>query len=346
LNSSFDVLGIGLNATDTLLLLPEFPPYAGKVPFSEEILSPGGQVATAIVSCARLGLRTRYIGTIGDDLRGKIQWESLDGTGVDVSRVIVRDGCPNQTAYILIDQRTGERTVLWQRASSLRLTPDDIRAEDIISSRLLHIDGYDTEAAAKAAGIARTAGIPVSLDVDTVYPGFEPVMARIDYLVASSTWPGKWTGETDPFVALQRIQREYGMKVAAMTLGEYGAMALYEGKFVYSPAFHVHCADTTGAGDAFHGGFCFAMLKGMPMREALDFSNATAALNCTAIGARGHIATVQEVDDLLALAEAGNVTRHIDPEIASRCDLGKAVNNSKPRAGKLLARSTVSHRAD
>jgi fructose-1-phosphate kinase PfkB-like protein len=135
--------------------------------------------------------------------------------------------------------------------------------------------------------------------------------------------------------------------VAAMTLGEYGAMALYEGKFVYSPAFHVHCADTTGAGDAFHGGFCFAMLEGMPLRETLDFSNAMAALNCTAIGARGHIATRQQVDDLLALAKAGKVTRHVDQEIADRCSSGTALTDkATARSGKVLARAAISQQAD
>jgi sulfofructose kinase len=319
LSPTFDVLGIGLNATDTLLLLPEFPPYAGKIPFTEEIVSPGGQVATAIVSCARLGLRSRYIGTIGDDLRGRIQWDSLEATGVDVSGIIVREGCPNQTAYILIDQRTGERTVLWQRPPCLRLSPDDIKAEDIRGARMLHLDGYDTDAAARAASLARAAGIPVSLDVDTPYPHFEAVLKNVDYLVASSTWPGRWTGEADPFVALERLQKEFGFTIAAMTLGEYGSLALRDGRFVYSPAFGVHCTDTTGAGDAFHGGFCFAMLEGMPLEEALQFSNAAAALNCTAIGARGHIATKKEIDDLLALAAAGKVSRHIDQEIADRC---------------------------
>jgi sulfofructose kinase len=319
LTHSFDVLGIGLNATDTLLILPEFPPYAGKVPFKEEILSPGGQVATAIVACAKLGLKARYIGTVGDDLRGKIQWESLENTGVDVSRVIVREGCPNQTAYILIDQRTGERTVLWQRPQCLRLTPDDIRSEDIVSSRMLHIDGYDTDAAAKAASIARRAGIPVSLDVDTLYPNFDAVLRNVDYLVASSVWPAKWTGDSDPFIALERLQREFHFKIAAMTLGEYGSMALCKGRFYYSPAFQVSCADTTGAGDAFHGGFCYAMLKGLPLLDALDFSSATAALNCTAIGARGHIPGLREVEDLMQLASAGKVGRRIDQEIADRC---------------------------
>ena len=189
--SNFDVVGIGLNATDTLLLVQEFPPYAGKVPFDRELLSPGGQVATAMVSCSRLGLRAKYIGTVGDDLRGDIQRQSLEGTGVDISSVIVRQNCPNQTAYIIIDERTGERTVLWQRADGLRLSPDEIQEADISTARMLHIDGFDIDAAAHAAAIARKHNVPVSIDVDTVYPGFEAVLKNVDYLVAGSGWPAK-----------------------------------------------------------------------------------------------------------------------------------------------------------
>lgn len=318
---SCDVLGIGLNATDTLLLVREFPPYAGKVPFERELLSPGGQVATAVVACARLGLRTRYIGTIGDDLRGNIQRESLEGTGVDTSSVIVRAGCPNQTAYIIIDERTGERTVLWQRAECLRLLPSEIRSDDIAGTKLLHIDGYDIDAAAYAASVARHHGIPVSLDVDTIYPGFDSVLKHVDYLVAGSGWPAKWTGKSDPFAALAELQRQYGMRLAAMTLGDEGALALFENRWFYSPAFEVHCVDTTGAGDAFHGAFCYAMLAGMDMQAALEFSNAAAALNCTAIGARGHIPFRDEVDALLSAAASGAVQRREATHIAERCSL-------------------------
>ena len=314
-----DVLGIGLNATDTLILVREFPPYAGKVAFDRELLSPGGQVATAIVACARLGLRTQYIGTIGDDLRGKIQRESLEGTGVDTSGVTVREGCPNQTAYIIIDERTGERTVLWQRFECLRLTPADIRPEDVRNTRLLHIDGYDIEAAVFAASTAHASGVPVSLDVDTLYPGFESVLRYVDYLVAGSGWPEKWTGELDPFLALRMLQSEFGCRVSAMTLGDYGALAYAEGTWTYSPAFEVTCADTTGAGDVFHGAFCYAMLESMPMQQALDFSNAAAALNCTAVGARGHVPVHAEVKALLTAAAEGRGKRRCDPDIADRC---------------------------
>jgi sulfofructose kinase len=299
----FDVVGVGLNATDTLLIVPHFPAYAGKVPFQEEFLSPGGQVASAMVACARLGLRTKYIGSIGDDQRGQIQIESLRGTGVNLDHVQLRKGCANQSAYIIIDRSTGERTVLWRRDECLRIQPEEIIEEQIACARLLHIDGHDTPAVARAAEIARRHAIPVTVDVDTIYHGFDRVLPNVDYLIASSEFPTAWTGETDPFRALETIQNEYGMRVAAMTLGAHGALAREDGKYHYSPAFVVNCVDTTGAGDVFHGAFCYAVLQGLPMCQALDFSNAMAALNCTALGARGGISGLEEVRALMARAE-------------------------------------------
>ena len=319
MSPNFDVLGIGLNATDTLLLVPEYPAYTGKVAFHSERLSPGGQVATAIVTCATLGLRSRYIGTVGDDLRGHMQQESLSGSGVDISSLIVRENCPNQTAYIIIDERSGERTVLWQRAECLRLRPEEIRPADILDARLLHLDGYDVEAARFAASTARQHGIPVSLDVDTVYPGFEVVLQHVDYLVAGSGWPERWTGEADPFAALGCLARQFPLRITAMTLGDSGALALADGRWFYSPAFQVACLDTTGAGDAFHGAFCCAMVEGLALPQALDFANAAAALNCTALGARGHIPTRSDVNALLAGAQAGTVLRRTLPGMAERC---------------------------
>jgi sulfofructose kinase len=316
--AEIDLLGIGLNATDTLLIVDEFPPYAGKVPLRQELMSPGGQVATAVVTCAKLGLKTQYLGTIGDDLRGQIQRESLEGTGVDTSGLIVRKGAPNQTGFIIIDTRTGERTVLWQRVDALRLEKSDIHIEHILAARMLHIDGYDTEAAAYAAEIAQSHDIPVSLDVDTVYPDFERVLKHVDILVASSSWPRNWTGEDDPFRALGMLQAEYGFRVASMTLGQYGSLSLEGGVWEYSPAFEVHCVDTTGAGDVFHGALCYARLRSMSAQSALVFANAAAAINCTAIGARGHIPTLAEVDAFLLQSSRGAIKRHASEEIEER----------------------------
>jgi sulfofructose kinase len=309
----FDVVGVGLNATDTLILLPRFPAYGGKVPFEREVLSPGGQVASAMVTCAKLGLRAKYIGTLGDDERGAIQLESLRASGLNLDHVEIRRNCPNQSAYILVDQATGERTVLWRRDDCLRIDPASLTAEKIACARLLHIDGHDTAAVARAAEIARRHQIAVTVDVDTIYPSFDRVLPNVDYLVASSEFPSRWTREPDPFRALTMLQDEYGMRVAAMTLGAHGALARVDGQFIYSPAFVVDCVDTTGAGDVFHGAFCYAVLQSMPVREALEFSNAMAALNCTSLGARGGITTLEKAQALIRSAE-----RRVNPDFQLR----------------------------
>ncbi len=313
----FDLVGIGLNATDTLILVSHFPAYAGKAPIDAEMLSPGGQVASALVTVAKLGKRVKYIGTVGDDERGRVQLASLNETGIDLSDVEVRANCANQTAYIIIDQSTGERTVFWARPDCLRLEPESITPEKIAGARMLHIDGHDTPAVEKAATIARGLGIPVSVDVDTIYHGFDRVLTQVDYLVASSEFPAQWTTERDPFRALEMIQNEYKMKVAAMTLGAHGALARVDGKFYYSPAFVVNCVDTTGAGDVFHGAFCYAVLVGMPMRETLDFANAMGALNCTRIGARGGIATLSEAHALIERARNSSEARRSHHDFAA-----------------------------
>jgi sulfofructose kinase len=154
--------------------------------------------------------------------------------------------------------------------------------------------------------------------VDTIYPEFDRVLRNVDYLVASSVWPRRWTGLADPFDALTELKREYGFRVAAMTLGQDGALAFADGEWTYSAGFDVDCVDTTGAGDVFHGAFCFAILQNMSQHmdlgAALEFSNAAAALNCTALGARGHIGSLGEVRALIASGGG----RHISEAVSER----------------------------
>jgi sulfofructose kinase len=310
----FDVAGIGLNATDTVILMPRFPEYAGKIAFHRELIMPGGQVATAMLTCARLGLKAKYIGTVGDDERGRIQLESLQSSGINLEDVEVRRNCPNQTAYILIDERTGERTVIWKRDDCLRLKPESIRDEMITCARMLHVDGTDSEACARAAEIARANKIPVTVDVDTVYAGFERVLPFVDYLIASSEFPSRWMKEPDPIRALEQLQDKYRIPVVGMTLGSFGALVRTQDQLIYSPGFEVNCVDTTGAGDVFHGAFCYSVLQNKSMREVLEFSNAMAALNCTALGARGGIATLSEVLALMQRSQHGG--RRVHPDFA------------------------------
>jgi len=318
---AFDLAGVGLNATDTLVIVERYPPCGGKVPIEAEFTSPGGQVATALATAAKLGLRVKYIGSVGDDERGRIQMATLRESGMNLDDVEIRPNCPNQSAYIVIDRASGERTIFWNRPDCLRIEPARITAEKIACARMLHIDGHDTPAVEQAARFAHERGIPVSLDVDTIYTGLDRVLGLVDFLVASTEFPARWTGESDPFRALEILQTRFAMKVAAMTLGADGALARVVAggvdEYIYSPGFVVNAVDTTGAGDVFHGAFCYSVLSGATMRETLEFSNAMAALNCLHLGARGGIATAAEAHRLMEEASLHTGGRRSNPDFAT-----------------------------
>jgi sulfofructose kinase len=293
-----DVAGVGLNATDTIIRLPHFPAFNSKVEFRSSEVLPGGQVASALVACSKWGLKTRYAGKIGDDSFGELQREEMERAGVE-SHWVVAPSCQSQSSFILVDERNGERTVLWKRDPRLELLPSEIRREWVVRSKLLHVDGHDCAGAATAARWAREASIPVVADLDNVYPGVEALLKNVDYLISSREFPARLTGEQDLMVSLRSLSTRFGCRVVAATLGEDGVLAWDGSKFHYCPAFEINAIDTTGAGDIFHAGFAYAHIRGWDLARALEFSCAAAGLACTAPGARGGIASVHRIEDLI-----------------------------------------------
>lgn len=297
-----DVVGVGLNATDTLIRLPHFPVFDSKVEFFSAEVLPGGQVASAMVACQFWGLRTRYIGKIGDDRGAQLQRDAFERAGVE-ARLLSVPRCRSQEAFILVDQPTGERTILWRRDARLTMRPEELQREWILGARVLHVDGHDTTAAVTAARWARAAGMVVSADIDDLYPGVEDLLESVDYLFASRDFPSRLTGEPDLLAALPAIWQRFGCRVAGATLGRDGALAWDGKRFHYSPAYRVETVDTTGAGDIFHGGIVYALVRAWPLARTLEFSCAAAALNCTALGARGGIRPFAEIERFLRDAQ-------------------------------------------
>ncbi len=293
-----DVVGVGLNATDTLIRVPRFPALDSKLEFTSAVVGAGGQVASALVACQFWGLRTRYVGKVGDDAAAELQRAEFACAGVEAHLVSV-PGCASQAAYILIDETCGERTILWKRDPRLAVRPEEVDREWIVRARALLVDGHDTAAAAAAARWAREAGIPVIADIDNLYPGIEALLENVNYLLASREFPARLTEEADLFASLPAIHSEYHSLVAGVTLGKQGALAWDGARFHYAPAYRVDAVDTTGAGDIFHGAFVYSIVQGWPPPRALDFSCAAAGLNCTAVGARGGIAPLAEIERLM-----------------------------------------------
>ncbi len=300
-NKPYDAVALGLNAIDHVIVVPHFPEFNSKVKFNSHHLTAGGQCATAMVALARLGLRSRYIGKIGDDETGRLQTQSLLSEGVDTSDLIVVKGAESQIAFIIVDARNGERTVIWNRDEKLLFQEAEVDREKITSGRALLLDGHNVAASITAATYAREAGMPTVLDIDNIYEGADRLLPLIDFLISSATFPERMTGESDLRVALKKLQKMTDSLFVAATLGVEGVLAYFRGEYIYSPAFSVKTADTTGAGDAFHAGFIYGLLKGFSVEETLQVANAVAALKCQAVGARTSLPTPDELNALLSL---------------------------------------------
>jgi len=296
--SVVDIVGVGLNATDTIIRLPHFPAFNSKVEFRVSEILPGGQVATAVTACARWGLKTRYVGKVGDDSAGLLQQNEMQKAGIEAHWIVVPD-CQSQSSFILVDEETGERTVLWKRDPRLELLPSEIRRDWVVQARLLHVDGHDCAGATQAARWARAAHIPVTADLDNLYPGVEALLENVDYSIASKDFHTCLCGESGPFVSLPAIGSRFGCRLVAATLGSDGVLAWDGARFHYSPAFDLKPVDTTGAGDVFHAAFAYALLRGDELPRSLDFSCAAAGLACMGMGARGGIASLEKIEELI-----------------------------------------------
>ena len=296
----FDVVGVGASCIDQVCRLPVFPEAGGpraKVRMQEQTRTCGGQIATALATCASLGLHAAYLGVIGEDDDGRRIRGELESRGIDLGHVELSRAA-TATATILLDA-TGDRIVLWHRDPALSYPPARLPAGVIAASRVLHGDDVDVPAAIEAARIAQAHGIPVTCDIDHVTPGTRELLQLVSHPVFAETVPSQLTGVTDPAHALRALRRMHPGRLV-VTVGERGAIALEGDTLLAAPGFPVTVVDSTGAGDVFRGGYIYGIVQGWSLERQLWFANAAAAVSCTKAGAMGGVPTLAEVEDLLA----------------------------------------------
>jgi sugar/nucleoside kinase (ribokinase family) len=298
----FDAVGFGLNAVDHLIVVPEYPQFDTKLRFTEHRRSAGGQTATAMVALQRLGMRTAYAGRFGSDDAGVFGRESLAKEGVNLDHAETIAGATNQLAFIIIDARSGERTIIWDRDERLSYRANEVPLDLASRGRALHLDAHDPPACAAMARAALAASSIVTADIDNVYAGVEDLLPLVDVLITSSEFPHRLTGIADLRTSLREMKARYGCPIVGATLGTRGALIYCEGEFLESSAFAVPggCRDTTGAGDAFHAGFIYAMLRGEDLEHCLRTANAVAALKCRELGGRPGLPVAKELNEFLS----------------------------------------------
>ena len=296
--SACDVVGVGENSVDLVYRVPQLPGTGQKIRATACRRLVGGQVTTTLCTCAALGLRTRYVGSFGNDEHGRLIRSELEQRGVDTTYSAVRYAS-NRHAVILVDERTGERTIVWQRDPSLVMRAEDLSGDAFTDARVLHVDNVDEDTAIVAARAGRGAGMVVTTDIDEVTSRTPELLAAATFPILAERVPYALTGETDPRQALRQLrQRHDGM--LCVTLGTRGSVLMVGQDLYEAQAFHVAAVDTTGAGDVFRGALIYSLLRGERPEAMLRFANAAAAISCTREGAIGGVPGLREINDLLA----------------------------------------------
>jgi sugar/nucleoside kinase (ribokinase family) len=292
------VVGLGQISLDRVASLPRWPRAGEKLALACAAMArPGGQVATAVLAAVRLGLSGRLVGVVGDDADAEPALALLREAGVDLAGVRRVAGAATRSALVLVDER-GERTVLGYRDPRLALAPAELSRDAIHGARVLIVDGEDPDASSWAIAVAREAGVASVLDAERADRDSVKLAMSVDFPIVSESF---CTDSPDPpsdaevRAALERLGGGR-TRMAVVTQGARGALAICDGEVFEQPAIAVHAVDTTGAGDVFRGAFAWALLCGASARRAVALAATAGALACRGAGAQGALPSGAEVE--------------------------------------------------
>ena len=286
--------------------------------------NPGGAPANVLAAAVRFGRRAAFLGKVGNDMHGQFLRQTLRDAGIDVRGLVSADDVFTTLAFVTLDGG-GERTFSFARkpGADTCLTADELDTEILQNTRVLHVGSLSlTDEPARSATfaaveLARQAGAVISYDPNyraPLWPGPEraaeqmrAMIPHTDVMKLSDEETELLTGVSDPETAARRLLA-LGVPCAAVTLGAEGALAAARGEVRHIPPFPAKAVDTTGAGDAFWGGFLHRMLAlgrapaDMTVDDAADcarWGNATAALCITKRGAIPAMPEMAAVEALL-----------------------------------------------
>jgi len=296
-----DVLGLGCCAVDDILYVDHYPAADSKIEVCRRERRCGGLTAVALMSAAQFGASCQFAGTLGGDELSRFVLGAMRDQGVDTSTTIVRAEARPVHSTIIVDERTGARTILYGTHGVFGADETQPSAELIRSARVLFIDQYGITGAIRAARIARGAGIPVVADLEAEHlPRFAELLNLVDHLILSRDFAARITGQSDPANAAHRLWNEERAAVV-VTAGKEGCFYIDRNshKPQHCPAFSVATVDTTGCGDVFHGVYAAALSRDLPLLERLRLASAAAALKAARAVGHSGIPTAGEITRFL-----------------------------------------------
>ncbi len=269
----------------------------------------GGCATSTSIALSRLGIKTAVIGKVGQDGLGDFLIESLKKENVNTTG-IVRSAVSNTSGTMVILDSTGERSFIHYTGANSELGIDDIDFRSLKENQVLHIagtfllprfDGYEM-----AETLKRVKNMGVIISVDTAWDStgkwlktIESCLPYIDIFIPSLDEARLISGEEEPD-DIADFFLSYGIGTVVIKMAERGSFARNATQRFFMPAFKVDVKDTTGAGDAFVGGFLAGTVKGLSLEDSLRLGNATGALCVTGFGASGRIRSWQDTMEFIS----------------------------------------------
>lgn len=314
---TIDLIGFGDPFLDLVVKLDQLPKTNTSCQIKEYSFQGGGNVPTACVAAARLGLKTSLIGCVGDDLFGKIGLEDLRYNGVDVSKMSVQPGKTSNFCICVTESAIGGKEFISKPGDFTDITVEELDEDFFRSTRMMHV-ALITPAVAHACDIVHEAGGKISTDANYYRPYTYDYYDKIDIFIGSEMYYHAFCEDKrlNPvnFRENMNLLREYGPQIVIFTFGADGCRGVYDDQYFELPALPVDVVDTTGAGDVFHGAFDYFYLQGYDVLTCAQYATGVSAIKCTRQGGRPGIPTLEV---LMKFLETGEIDyTEIDERVA------------------------------
>lgn len=295
---------LGVFVADTAYRADRMPRMGETVLGNSFALGPGGKGSNQAVACAQIGADTHMITKLGQDDFAKLALETWASAGVTAHVDQIAESYTG-AAYIFIEESSGDNAIIIAPGAAALISEADVEAKGaVIRSSNVFVTQLEQpmDAAVRALQIAREAGVISILNPAPAAKLPNGMLALCDYVTPNETECEALTGiavetEDDAGRAAAAL-RGLGVKVPIITMGERGAYLDGHGLVPAVKAGKV--VETTGAGDAFNGGFAAALAEGKPALEAVRIGCATAGISVTRQGTAPAMPTRAEVDALMA----------------------------------------------
>jgi len=298
-----DILVVGSLNADLVVRAPRFPQPGETISGDDLQIIPGGKGANQAVAASRQGANVAMLGRVGSDSFGPFLLDSLKSNQVDVTHVQVDDSATG-TATIIVDGN-GQNSIVLSAGANGKVSPADVDSASPLTPKLILLQlEIPIPTVLYAAQRARQNGSRVILNPAPAKPLPDELISLADFIIPNETELSLLTGmevkDVPSAEQAARVLLARGAKHVIVTLGSKGALLVSGAQVKQVDAYKVDVVDTTAAGDAFIGGFAFALLRGLELEEAVQYANACGALATTKFGAQPSLPTREETERFMS----------------------------------------------